>query len=77
MSVLHDRSIVLGVSGGIAAYKAAELASLLVQAGARVDVVLTEGATKFVQPLTFEALTNRAVHVDPFAEWSNGSSGHV
>jgi phosphopantothenoylcysteine decarboxylase/phosphopantothenate--cysteine ligase len=77
MSVLHDRSIVLGVSGGIAAYKAAGLASLLVQEGARVEVILTEGATRFLQPLTFEALTHRPVHSDPFAGWSNEASGHV
>lgn len=77
MSVLHDSSIVLGVSGGIAAYKAAELASLLVQEGAKVDVILTEAAMKFVPPLTFEALTHRPVHVDTFSGWSDGSTGHV
>lgn len=77
MSVLYDRSIVLGVSGGIAAYKAAELASLLVQEGARVDAILTDGATRFVQPLTFEALTHRPVYVDAFSGWSYEASGHV
>lgn len=77
MSALYDKSIVLGVSGGIAAYKAAELTSLLVQEGASVDIILTEGATRFVQPLTFEALTHRPVYVDLFAGWSDGASGHV
>ncbi len=63
---LHQASIVLGVTGGIAAYKAADLASKLVQAGATVDVVMTEAATRFVGPLTFQALTGRPVHIDPF-----------
>jgi phosphopantothenoylcysteine decarboxylase/phosphopantothenate--cysteine ligase len=63
---LHQANIVLGVTGGIAAYKAADLASKLVQAGAAVDVVMTEAATRFVGPLTFQALTGRPVYVDPF-----------
>ncbi len=61
---LHQAHIVLGVTGGIAAYKSADLASKLVQAGATVDVVMTEGATHFVNPLTFQALTGRPVHTD-------------
>jgi len=61
------RRIVLGVTGGIASYKAGWLARLLAQAGAGVDVVMTRGATEFVQPITFEALTGRAVHADIFA----------
>ncbi len=61
---LHEAHIVLGVTGGIAAYKSADLASKLVQAGATVDVVMTEGATHFVNPLTFQALTGRPVHTD-------------
>ena len=60
MSVL-DREIVLGVSGGIAAYKAAALASLLVQRGARVTAVLTRNARRFVGSPTFAALTGRPV----------------
>jgi phosphopantothenoylcysteine decarboxylase/phosphopantothenate--cysteine ligase len=56
-----SRSILLGVCGGIAAYKAASLASALVQRGDDVRVVMTEGARRFVAPLTFEALTRRAV----------------
>jgi phosphopantothenoylcysteine decarboxylase/phosphopantothenate--cysteine ligase len=59
--MLTDKTIVLGVTGSIAAYKAAELASKLVQAGARVSVVMTEAAAKFVTPLTFRSLTNRPV----------------
>jgi len=59
--------IVLGVSGGIAAYKSGWVARLLTAAGAEVDVVLTRGATQFIAPLTFEALTGRAVHTDLFS----------
>jgi phosphopantothenoylcysteine decarboxylase/phosphopantothenate--cysteine ligase len=55
--------IILGVGGGIAAYKACELASRLTQAGHTVDVILTEAARQFVAPLTFEALTHRPVAV--------------
>ena len=58
---LRGARIVVGVSGGIAAYKAAELVSTLVQQDAEVSVLLTEGATAFIQPLTFEALTRRPV----------------
>lgn len=74
---LPGKRIVLGVSGGIAAYKAAALASALAQAGALVDVVLTEGALRFIQPLTFEALTGRNVHSGVFDGWGDGSAGHV
>lgn len=56
-----DRHVVVGVTGGIACYKACHLVRRLVEAGARVDVVLTRGAADFVQPLTFEALSGRPV----------------
>src|SRR4051794_38503162 len=59
--------ILLGVSGGIAAYKAAELARLLMQDGHEVQVIMTAAAGEFVQPLTFAALTGRKVLTDPFA----------
>lgn len=58
----HGRRILLGVTGGIAAYKSIQLARDLTLAGAAVDVVLTRGAREFVQPLPFEALTGRPVH---------------
>jgi phosphopantothenoylcysteine decarboxylase / phosphopantothenate---cysteine ligase len=77
MSILSGKSIVLGVSGGVAAYKAAAVASQLVQSGTRVDTVLTAGALRFVQPLTFSAITHAAVHTDPFAPWTDDFSGHV
>lgn len=64
--VLSGKHIVLGVTGSIAAYKAVEVASRLVQAGAHVDVAMTEGATKLVAPLTFQAITHRPVVTDPF-----------
>ena len=58
--LFHNKSIVLGVCGGIAAYKVTDLASKLTQAGALVDVILTESATKFVGPVAFAAVTGRA-----------------
>lgn len=77
MSLLQGKQIVLAVTGGIAAYKAAALASLLVQQGAGVDVIMTEAATAFVQPLTFTALTHRPVRSEIFAGWDEQGSGHV
>ncbi len=74
---LDGATIVLGVTGGIAAYKAADLASTLVQRGAMVHVVMTEGATAFVQPLTFQALTRRPVYTSVFNGWEGTSAGHV
>jgi phosphopantothenoylcysteine decarboxylase/phosphopantothenate--cysteine ligase len=61
VTVWAGRHIVLGVSGGIASYKSCILARRLTEAGARVDVVLTQSAAEFVRPLTFEALTGRPV----------------
>lgn len=73
----QGKQIVLGVSGGIAAYKSADLTSKLVQAGAIVDVVLTDGALAFIQPLTFNALTRRPVHTTLNEPWSLEQAGHV
>jgi phosphopantothenoylcysteine decarboxylase/phosphopantothenate--cysteine ligase len=66
-TVLKGKTVVLGVTGSIAAYKAADLASKLAQAGARVDVVLTASAAEFVPPLTFRGVTQGTVMVDMFA----------
>jgi phosphopantothenoylcysteine decarboxylase/phosphopantothenate--cysteine ligase len=66
IKVLQDKRIVLGVTGGIAAYKAAAVCSQLVQGGALVDVVMTGPAQKFVTPLTFQALTHRPVYTNMF-----------
>ena len=65
--MLEGRHIVLGVTGGIAAYKACDLASRLVKKGACVRVVMTENAASFVSPLTFQTLTGCAVHTGGFA----------
>ena len=65
--MLKDKRIVLGVTGGIAAYKACDLVSRLIKRGAQVRVVLTEHATRFVPPMTFEALSGNPAHVDSFA----------
>jgi phosphopantothenoylcysteine decarboxylase/phosphopantothenate--cysteine ligase len=73
---LEGRRIVLGVSGSIASYKAAELTSRLVQEGAVVDVVLTESATQFITPATFRALTGREPYLDMFASYGEGEA-HV
>lgn len=64
--MLKNKTVLLGVTGGIAAYKAAALASLLVKQHASVEVIMTENATKFVTPLTFEQLTGNRTMVDTF-----------
>lgn len=74
---LAGRRILLAVTGGIAAYKAADVASKLVQLGAVVEVILSEAAGEFIQPLTFSALTRRDVHVNTFAVWTPERAGHV
>ncbi len=73
---LRGRSVVLGVTGSIAAYKVVELARRLTQAGAEVDVVMTPSATEFVTPLTFQALTYRPVLTAMFGLEEN-AAGHV
>jgi phosphopantothenoylcysteine decarboxylase/phosphopantothenate--cysteine ligase len=64
MSILTDKHILLGVTGSIAAFKAADLASKLTQAGANVDVILTAAGEKFVSPLTFQSVTGRKAYAD-------------
>jgi phosphopantothenoylcysteine decarboxylase/phosphopantothenate--cysteine ligase len=75
--VLAHKRIILGVTGGVAAYKAAFLASRLAQAGALVDVVMTEAATRFVAPMTFQAVTGRAVYTDIFELTPGSEPGEV
>jgi phosphopantothenoylcysteine decarboxylase/phosphopantothenate--cysteine ligase len=75
--LFDGRRILLGVTGGIAAYKVCTLASHLTQAGARVDVVMTEAATRFVAPLTFEALTGRPVYTSMWQPADRGLPTHV
>lgn len=74
---LKNKTIVLGVSGSIAAYKAVELASQLIQAGAKVDVIMTQAAREFVAPLTFRSITGRPVVTDMFELNSEYSVEHV
>ena len=74
MSIFSGKRIVLGVTGSIAAYKAADLASKLTQAGAQVDVILSGSAEKFVTPLTFQSVTGRRAYTDKDL-W--GNEAHV
>ncbi len=77
MAMLHGRRILLGVTGGIAAYKSADLVRRLKEAGAEVRVVMTRGAEEFVRPLTFQAVSGEPVHdslLDPQAE---AAMGHI
>jgi phosphopantothenoylcysteine decarboxylase / phosphopantothenate---cysteine ligase len=74
---LRDHNVVLGVSGSIAAFKAADLASKLVQAGAVVDVVLTNAAQQFITPFTFRSLTGRPVYTNMFEPVSQAGEEHV
>ena len=69
--------IVLGVTGGIAAYKSAELARLLRRRGDEVQVVMTEAATRFVTPMTFQALSGRSVRTSLWDEASEAAMGHI
>ncbi len=74
---LNGKQIALGVTGSIAAYKVVEFARLCVTAGATVDVLMTEGATRFVTPLTFATLTQRRVWTTPYEPWSESEEGHI
>ena len=76
-SPIQNKRIVLGVTGSIACYKAADLASKLVQSGALVDTVLTEAAREFISELTFKSLTHREVHTSLYSPNSNLSINHV
>jgi phosphopantothenoylcysteine decarboxylase/phosphopantothenate--cysteine ligase len=69
MSLLADKKIVLGITGGVAAYKAAELVRLLIKAGAQVQVVMTESAQQFITPVTMQALSGKPVFT---SMWDGG-----
>ena len=73
-TILKDKNLLLGVTGSIAAYKAADLASKLAQEGANVDVILTRSALQFITPLTFQSVTGRRAYTDEDL-W--GREGHV
>src|SRR3990170_4677096 len=74
---LTERNVVLAVTGSIAVYKAADLASKLTQAGACVDVVMTPEATRFISPLTFQSVTGRRAYTDMFDVESGAAEVHV
>ncbi|MCY0897230.1 MAG: bifunctional phosphopantothenoylcysteine decarboxylase/phosphopantothenate--cysteine ligase CoaBC, partial [Alicyclobacillaceae bacterium] len=74
---MTKQHILLGVSGGIAAFKSASLASLMVKGGYEVQVLMTEHATRFITPLTFQSLTKRAVVVDTFLEPNPAQIAHI
>lgn len=77
MKDLQGKCVVLGVTGGIAAYKMADTARLLVKMGAEVHVVMTENAARFITPLTFESLTNQRCVVDTFARDFQYDVAHI
>ncbi|MEX0712947.1 MAG: flavoprotein [Pirellulales bacterium] len=74
---MKGRELVIGVTGGVSAYKTAALVSQLVQAGAGVSVVMTQAALEFVGPSTFEALTGRPVHRQVFHEAGHPLGAHI
>lgn len=74
---LKGKKIVVGVTGGIAAYKACDLVRLLVTDGADVRVVMTKGAKEFVTPMTFQALSHNPVHTDIFDLTQESEMGHI
>lgn len=74
---LDNKTIVLGVTGGIAAYKAVELVRLLTKSGATVQVIMTRSATEFVTPLTFQTLSGNPVHTDLFNLYQEQEIGHI
>ena len=75
--ILNGANIVLAVTGGIASYKAIDLCSKLVQAGANVDVIMTEAATQFVTPLPFQTITKRPVALDMFQLLRDTDMAHI
>lgn len=75
--MLKAKTVILGVTGGIAAYKACELTRRLVEKGAEVHVILTKSAQQFVTPLTFQALSGHPVHTDLFSITQEMEIGHI
>ena len=77
MSILEEKTIVVGVSGGIAAYKAAELVRLLTTRGAKVRVMMTRNATEFITPLTLQTLSLNPVATETFSLTQESEIGHI
>jgi len=75
--MLKDKKIILGITGSISAYKSAEILSLIKKKGADVSVVMTESATRFIQPLTFATLSERPVMKDMFPEENTPDVRHI
>lgn len=75
--MLANKTVVLGITGGISAYKAADIASRLTQAGAKVDAILTSSAARFITPLTLRAITRRPVVTDLFESTINTGITHI
>ncbi|MBD1399207.1 bifunctional phosphopantothenoylcysteine decarboxylase/phosphopantothenate--cysteine ligase CoaBC [Pelovirga terrestris] len=75
--MLKGKTIILGVSGGIAVYKAVELLRLLTKAGVKVHVVMTRSACEFVTPLTFQTLSGQPVHTELFNLYQEQEIGHI
>ena len=77
ITLLEGKRIILGVTGSIAVYKAADLASKLTQAGALVDVIMTGAAQRFVAPITFQSVTGRAVYTTMWATADDALPTHI
>ena len=77
MESIINKKILLGVTGGIAAYKSADLIRQLVKAGAEVRVVMTPAAAEFVQPLTYQALSGHKVYTDIFDAEAESAMDHI
>src|SRR6202050_3217278 len=75
--LMQGKRILLGVTGGIAAYKSAELVRRLIEHGAQVQVVMTSAAREFVTPTTFQALSGRPVRTDLWDAAAEGGMGHI
>ena len=74
---MQNKKILIGVTGGIAAYKTCSLINMFLKEGADVKVVMTEGATKFVTPLTFQSLTNHPVYLDMWQTYNKEEVEHI
>ena len=77
MAHLFNHNVLLGVSGGIAAYKSAELVRQLQERGASVRVIMTHGAQEFITPLTMQALSGNPVHTELLDEHAEQGMGHI
>ena len=77
MSELHNKNIILAISGGIAAYKTAELTRLLVKQGAHVQIVMTTSALQFISPITLQALSTHPIRSELFDTQAEAAMGHI